>query len=221
MSDTNLANLVETLGLGHLRSKSKARLQALLLEIFTVSYNMRFKYNAKEESRDNCQEFFREVTNEVKVTGIKGGDFLYYKKRETSSDPATFPTPGNLAALSPDTVMALVTVHMTARNKYLQMHQDQTQQRLVLRHMEDTAMKAGMYEEEEAHGTSIRKSDDATITEDYEQETLFAPEDPDSANQVMSKKDKRLVSLVDNWMTWIEQEKGNKIDPMLMKGLNM
>jgi hypothetical protein len=87
--------------------------------------------------------------------------------------------------LSLGTVTALVKVHMDARRQYRQMQQDQMQQRLVLRQSEEVVMPT-------ADGN--------------EEGSLFIRDEPEK-NKHISKKEKKLVLLVNSCIDWIEQEK--------------
>ncbi|KAI1485813.1 hypothetical protein F5X96DRAFT_674271 [Biscogniauxia mediterranea] len=218
LSDLNLINLAKCLGLASFRAKHRPRLDALLLETFRTAYDIRDRYPVMDSPYDVRIAFFTDVTNSIKATGINGGDFLYHRKLEPECNPNGTKNPGDLSLLTPDAVMGLFRTYVHARKEFKD-RQAGKEQQLVLRRKGESTTGAP-HDDHDDSDNDEHNNDIELVVEEVEEEGLFVPSDSDEEKPRMTKKEKRLVRLVDQWIEWLEQEQGNAVDPSLMKGLS-
>ncbi|KAI1633885.1 hypothetical protein F4809DRAFT_644010 [Biscogniauxia mediterranea] len=219
LCDSNLINLIKSLGLEQFWGKSRPRLNALLFESFRLAYDIRSRYPAKDATPQAHIAFFTEIANEIKATGINGGDFLYHHKLEPERNPMGTKNPGDLSILTPDAIMGIMHVYINARRAFKD-HRMDKEQHIVLRRKGESTTGAPHDDHDDSDNDEHNNDTEFVIEEVEEEEGLFVPSDSDEEKPRMTKKEKRLVLLVDRWIEWLEQEQGNAVDPSLMKGLS-
>ncbi|KAI1496785.1 hypothetical protein F5X99DRAFT_421852 [Biscogniauxia marginata] len=194
-----------TLGLEQLWGKARPRLDLVLRKSF------------KDETFQTQVSFFTDVVDAIKATGMNGGYFFYHHKLKDGFNPMGKTNPGYLSILEPETVMSLFHIYVNARSEFKDRHQDKEQQQLVLRPKGDLPMIGT----EDSDGDEDHDMDTGLVIEEHEEEKLFVSDDDSKEEKKMTKKEKQLLNRVDLWMDWLEQERGNAVDPALMKGLKM
>ncbi|KAI1325456.1 hypothetical protein F5Y16DRAFT_422879 [Xylariaceae sp. FL0255] len=200
LGDHHDAVLSKALRLTTMWSKSKARVQALLFEIFNVAFNMRHGYDVAHTTRDSTIRFFADVTTQIQNTGVDGGGLVYHGRLWEGQI-----NEGDLSALEPDTIHLLVSVHVEAREEFLRKQNpvDKTEERLVFRQPADKSATDDAMDKDNDNGDTI-------TTEEYEEEDLFVEQE--SQEVKMTKKDQKLVALVGRWIAWVNQQKGEEVD---------
>ncbi|KAI1084227.1 hypothetical protein F5B20DRAFT_576364 [Whalleya microplaca] len=236
LSHEAFKNLVVALGTGHMVWQFKPRLQALLLELFGVALDRREKYDVKDD-KDGSKKlaFYILVTKEIQATGIDGGDFRYFRKRQGKKQQPG--NPGDLNTLMPETLIALAQSYMRARTQFLERGGDK-KMRLTWRADAGADSDSGSEMDVDMEDTKDPKRQDKGKGKGKQRGELVAEEYSESEDKVSTsgptkhktvegeiekstKKDNRLMKRVDEYMEWLDLQKGTAIDPALFKGLSM
>jgi hypothetical protein len=216
-----MQNLCLSLGLDKL-FKIKPRLQGLLIQTFRVMYEKRDAYDVNDESMSRRQLFFSHVVQAVVEGGVSGGGFRAELASAEFQEDTELP-PNPLHNLIPGTLIRLTDVYVRTRKDFRDRCIDK--ERLVLRPGDDVPMTDMDVDEDDDHemGGQIQNGSLAVVEDNgsEDEDDLFVREKLEYNPTQHSKKDNLLVSLVDQWIDWVEEQKGNAINPSLLSALEM